>query len=193
MNNNLDPDTLKIPAFLRKKTIVSQARQKLILTALDRKDAGLSPNSHKALAPVKSAVSSKSVSRQKISGIRTVRSAAPGLKFATTSRLGGNFFPQPHLLTAENAAATLTKNKTFPCIGEVTHYLDKISVAIIMLSSPLKENDTVLIQGEDAVFVQQVTEMQIDRKPVAKAKKGSHIGLKVDKPAEINGKVYRFG
>jgi len=53
MNNHLDPDQLKIPAYMRKKAIVRQSKQKLILTALDRKQAGLGVHSHKALAPMK--------------------------------------------------------------------------------------------------------------------------------------------
>lgn len=85
------------------------------------------------------------------------------------------------------------EDKEFQCIGEITHYLDKIGVAIIMLSDTLKENETVLIQGENSIFSQMVTEIQIDRKPVPKAGKGAHIGLKVDHPAEINGKIYLVG
>jgi hypothetical protein len=62
-----------------------------------------------------------------------------------------------------------------------------------MLSDTLKENETILIQGKDSIFSQMVMEMQIDRKPVPKAVKGDHIGLKVDHPAEINGKIYLVG
>lgn len=53
MNDHLDPEKLKIPAFLRNKAIVRQSKQKLILTALDRKQAGLDVHSRRALAPVK--------------------------------------------------------------------------------------------------------------------------------------------
>jgi hypothetical protein len=221
MPANIDPDTLKIPAFLRKKAIVSQARQKLILTALDRKEAGLSPHSQKALATPKThlrstartAVPSKPVRSYKPTKPAFGRPAA-GLRFAKTSRLGRNLFqqtsfeqpmheaPLPGISTSGRKAAaprqtvtppsTLSK-KTFPCIGEITHYLDRIGVAIIMLSAPLKENETVLIQGEDFLFLQTVNEMQIERKPVAKARKGAHIGLKTDRPAKVNGKIYRCG
>jgi hypothetical protein len=220
MNNNLDPDTLKIPAFLRNKTLVSQSRQKLILTALDRKDAGLSPHSKKALAPVKadsaaSRVTSGTSGTQKTSKSRFTRDESPGLRFARNSRLGGNLFPQqpaarpssPQPAAQESYGQplfgdtlfgdspdnfSLPENRNFQCIGEVTHYLDKIGVAIIMLSGTLKENETVLIQGEESIFLQTAAEIQIDRKPVPKAKKGAHIGLKVDRPAAINGKVYLF-
>ena len=55
MNDHLDPEKRKIPAFMRKKAIVRQSRQKLILTALDRKQAGLDVHSARALAPMKAA------------------------------------------------------------------------------------------------------------------------------------------
>jgi ribosomal protein S12 len=45
--DNLDP--LKVPAFMRKKTIVNQTRQKLLWTAWDRKESGVEPNSKRAL------------------------------------------------------------------------------------------------------------------------------------------------
>ena len=75
--------------------------------------------------------------------------------------------------------------------GETTHYLDKIDVAIIMTSRALKVGDTLLIEGEECIFTQQIDEMQIDRKPVKRAKKGAHIGLKTTFEAKINGKVYK--
>jgi hypothetical protein len=204
MNNNLDPETLKIPAYMRKKAIVSQARQKLILTALDRKDAGLSPHSQKALAPMKSTAATSRIGRlQKTAQAGLIRPVGPKINFARTSRLGRNLFPQSveddtQLSIPSFSPATFTspisvpKDKSFPLIGKVTDYLDRIGVAIILLSAPLKENESVLIQGEENLFTQTVEEMQIDRKPVAKAKKGAHIGLKVSRPAQAGGAVYRL-
>jgi hypothetical protein len=72
MPHRPDPDELKIPAFLRKKAIVTQARQRLILTALDRKEARLKPNSKKALAPVR-----KPVVPQKLRPLPRVETRAP--------------------------------------------------------------------------------------------------------------------
>jgi len=185
MNNKLDPETLKIPAFMRKKAIVSQSRQKLILTALDRKDAGLSPNSKKPLAPSriaprKSARFTFSTTPKRVSPPRL----AGGLRRAALSQ------PAPQTLFSETPQISLPKK--FQLIGEVTHFLPNIDVAIIMLSAPLKIGEMVLIEGDEIVFAQEVSEMQIDRKPVNKAKKGSHIGLKSAFPARVNGKVYRF-
>jgi len=167
MNNKLDLETLKIPAYMRKKMIVSQSRQKLILTALDRKQAHLPHNSKVALARDKDTV------------------VAPARRQTLS--------PSPARISRSSMSGIVEMpRKKFPQIGHVTHYLEKINVAIIMLSAALKQDDLILIEGENELFVQKVEEMQIDRQPVTKAKKGSHIGLKTCEPAIIEGKIYRI-
>lgn len=74
--NNLDPEKLKIPAYLRKKGITTRAKQKLILTALDRKNAGLSHKSTRALAPMKKPRKQKETVTQ---NARTSQFVAPTL------------------------------------------------------------------------------------------------------------------
>jgi hypothetical protein len=176
MNNKLDAETLRIPAYMRKKMIVSQAKQKLILTALDRKEAGLKHDSVKPLAPQKGKLSPtpRAIGRT----VTPKRNYPPVGKYAPS----GAYAPT-QLSFGEEAGP-------FMRIGEVTHYLDKIGVAIIMLSAPLKNGDRILVEGNGELFIQTVGEMQIDRKPVTKAKSGAHIGLKVQSPAMVNGRVY---
>ena len=196
MNRHLDPETLKIPAFRRKNAIYSRARQKLIMTALDRKEAGVSFNSAKA-------TSNKISSRTPIEAIRNAEPAIP------TVPKHGNFvrYEQPvtdssfskepqgaaEIFVPPSARAISgIKQKKIRLVGEVTHFLDKISVAIILLTKPLKEGDILLIEGEDYMAIQPAEEMQIERKPVKTAKKGAHIGLKVKSEARVNGKVYKL-
>jgi len=167
----IDPETLKIPAYMRKKAIVSQSRQKLLLTALDRKDAGLKPNSKRATAP------KKTISKAPRAVPRTIPVAQE--------------IPAPSTQSPE--AQLPLKPKKLMIVGEVTHYLDNIQVAIIQLSNKgAKNGDILLIEGEDYIYPQPIEEMQIERKPVKRAKKGSHIGLKVAFEAEIGGKVYKL-
>lgn len=73
-------------------------------------------------------------------------------------------------------------------IGKVTHYFDKIGVAIIELSSDLKVGDTVTIGGKEE-FEQEISSMQMDHKDVESAKKGDVVGVKVDKEAHEGAKV----
>jgi hypothetical protein len=189
MNSPLDPEMLKIPAYMRKKAIVSQARQKLILTALDRKEAHLPPTSKTALAPVKTPVK-RYVPKREISQTPARLSAStPDYSF------------QPPLLdmpVPSKSARTIEPKKMssvrpFARIGRVTNYLDKINVAIILLEAALNQNEQILVESEKSLFVQNADEMQINRQPVKKARKGDHIGLKVRLPAIVNGGIYRFG
>ena len=64
-------------------------------------------------------------------------------------------------------------------LGRVTHYYDKIGVAIIDVLSPITAGDTVRIKHGEVEMEQPVMSMQIEHEPVAKAKKGDVIGLKV--------------
>ncbi|MFY9493564.1 MAG: EF-Tu/IF-2/RF-3 family GTPase [Minisyncoccia bacterium] len=64
-------------------------------------------------------------------------------------------------------------------IGKITHYYDKIGVAIIELSGVLKVGDKIKIEGGKNEFDQTVEEMQVDHKPVETAKAGDAVGIKV--------------
>ena len=76
-------------------------------------------------------------------------------------------------------------------VGKITHYFDKIGVAVIELSAELKEGDKISIEMHDgSSFEQTVSSMQIDREPVKKAKKGDAIGIKMAQPAR-NATVYK--
>ena len=183
MNHPKDPDTLRIPAYMRNKAIVTQARQKLILTALDRKEAGLAANSKKALAPIKSTVSVAEKLNKK-SGVNRLNRES--ISQNSQRAFANNVSP---LQLANTPVKFPTKLKE---AGTVTHYLEKIDVAIIKLTTSLKNGDQIYLLGEGQLFLQEVSEMQIDRKNVAKAKAGAHIGMKVSQKAIVNGKIYKI-
>ena len=75
-------------------------------------------------------------------------------------------------------------------IGVVTHYYDKIEVAVIKLLAPLKVGDTVKFSGYDQEFNQQVTSMQLEHAAVEKGKKGQEIAIKVDKKVKDKDRLY---
>lgn len=77
-------------------------------------------------------------------------------------------------------------------VGEITHYYDKIGVAVIELTAPLKVGDRIKVTthaGEE--FEQEVTSMQMEHESVQKAKKDDAIGLKVDQPVK-KGEVLKI-
>ncbi|MFZ2603483.1 MAG: hypothetical protein WAX79_05745, partial [Candidatus Omnitrophota bacterium] len=62
---------------------------------------------------------------------------------------------------------------------KITHYYDKIGVAIIELTDKIKIGDKIKIEGGKNEFDQTVDSMEIDRKPVDSAGSGDAVGIKV--------------
>lgn len=78
-------------------------------------------------------------------------------------------------------------------IGKITHYFSEIKVAVIKLSSPIKEGDEIRITGgENTDFNQVVKSMQVEHEKVKTAKKGKIVGLKVSKKVRDGYKVYKI-
>lgn len=76
-------------------------------------------------------------------------------------------------------------------VGVVTHYYDKIGVAVVELSADLAVGDEIKIGKDDEEFTQKVASMQIEHKQAKLAKKGQSIGLKVDQPVKRKAEVYK--
>lgn len=76
-------------------------------------------------------------------------------------------------------------------IGKITHYFDRIGVAVVELSSPLSAADTIKISGHDGDFTQTVASMQMEHQEIKDAQKGDTVGLKVDKPVKEGDEVYK--
>lgn len=78
-------------------------------------------------------------------------------------------------------------------IGRVTHYFNKIGVAVIEITDDeINVGDTIHIKGHTSDFKQVVNSMQVEHKPVEKAKKGESIGMKVDSVVHENDQVYKI-
>ncbi len=77
-------------------------------------------------------------------------------------------------------------------IGKITHFYDKLGVAIVELSGPLKVGERVRIVRNDEEFDQDVSSMQIEHDQVEKAKKGDVVGLKVDQKTKEGAAVYKL-
>lgn len=75
-------------------------------------------------------------------------------------------------------------------IGRVTHFFDKINVAVIELSGKLKVGDSVRIRGNVTDFTQKVGSIQIEHESKREAKKGDAIGLKVSDDVREHDRVF---
>lgn len=78
-------------------------------------------------------------------------------------------------------------------IGKITHYFDKIGVAVVELSAKLKAGDKIKVSGHDNEFEQEISSMQIEHEQVPEADNGQSIGLKIDQPVKEGDEVYKVG
>jgi putative protease len=79
-------------------------------------------------------------------------------------------------------------------VGKVTHYYDKIGVAIIELTSDLGVGDKIKFsRGGEDMFEQDISSMQVEHDSIEKAKKGDVIGLKVESELKEGAEVYKLG
>ena len=76
-------------------------------------------------------------------------------------------------------------------IGHVTHYFNKISVAVLSIKEELKIGDMIHVLGHTTDFTQKVTSMQIEHKNVDSVKPGDDFAIKVIEPAREHDVVYK--
>lgn len=78
-------------------------------------------------------------------------------------------------------------------VGKVTHYFDKIGVAVIELCDTLSVGDKIKIvrhSGEE--FTMPVTSMQVEHEQIKVAKKGETVGMKTEQPTKEGEKIFKI-
>ena len=77
-------------------------------------------------------------------------------------------------------------------IGKVTHFYDKIGVAVVELDSGLGVGDRIkFVRGGEDLFEQDVDSIQVEHTKIEKAQKGTVIGLKTANPLREGAEVYK--
>ena len=76
-------------------------------------------------------------------------------------------------------------------IGRVTHYFERIGVAVLDLSGGLKVGDMVHIQGRTTDFTQPVESMEIQHQKVQSVGPGAEVALKVIEPVRQGDAVFK--
>jgi hypothetical protein len=146
-----DPDVLRVPAFMRKRNLRVRTKKPLLLTALDRKQAGL---------VLKKPKKKKAPTRKKMESF-----SAPLLDFYAES------FAEP----IRESSPKLRR------VGTLTHYYEKIKVGVMKLSSTLSVGDSIEYETDEGPYRQIVESLEINREPVFKAGRGKEIGFKLRK------------
>ena len=74
-------------------------------------------------------------------------------------------------------------------VGIVSHWYDKIGVAVVKLERALKRGDKVTVRRGEEEFEDIISSIQIDHKDVASAGKGDEAAVKLSKPAKEGATV----
>ncbi len=77
-------------------------------------------------------------------------------------------------------------------IGKVTHYFDRIGVAVLELTERIQVGDTVHFFGHATDFKQEVKSLQIEHQNVNEAKPGQDVALKVAQKVRPNDSVFKI-
>jgi len=78
-------------------------------------------------------------------------------------------------------------------VGKITHYFNKIGVAIVEIEDSFIEvGDTIKIIGHDREFEQPVESIQVEHKPVNRAERGDVVGLKVSQTVKEGDEIYKI-
>lgn len=214
-----DPETLRVPAFMRKRNIRTRLARPLLLTALDRKNAGV------VLPELQKPKRTQRIKKTKNQEIRSYHPAnatsyswpmlplherkKPKVKKKRITRkkikipetTTTDYFTEPLLGFAELEEVKPKKSRRVvvrvphhdtKSIGTITHYYGKIEVGVIKLKGALSVGDCISYETPEGDYEQIVESMEIDRVPVFKAKKGDDIGLKLRRIAKIGSKVIKI-
>lgn len=75
-------------------------------------------------------------------------------------------------------------------IGTVTHWYDKVGVAVIKLKNKLKKGDTIKVKKGAEEFEDTITSIQIDHADVDSAGKGDEAAVKLSRRAKDGADIF---
>lgn len=77
-------------------------------------------------------------------------------------------------------------------VGKITHYYDKIGVAVLELEDSLEVGDKIrFVRGGEDLFEQTVSSMQVEHQALENAKAGDVVGLKADQAVKDGADVFK--
>jgi translation initiation factor IF-2 len=80
------------------------------------------------------------------------------------------------------------KNKDL--VGKVTHYYDKIGVAVVKLGKALEVGDKIKFVHGEKEFEQVIESMQLEHEQVKQGKKGQEVAIKVDQETKSGTEIH---
>ena len=77
-------------------------------------------------------------------------------------------------------------------IGMISHFYNRISVAVLSLTDKLEVGDRIHIVGHTTDFIQNVSSMEIEHKKVLAVEPGDDMALKVIEPVREGDAIYKI-
>ena len=77
-------------------------------------------------------------------------------------------------------------------VGRVTHYYNRIGVAVLELNDEIKVGDTVVFLGHTTDFTQRVNSMEINHQRVLAVGADQEVAVKVDEPVRKLDEVFKI-
>ena len=75
--------------------------------------------------------------------------------------------------------------------GRIEHFYSKASVAVVEVTTPLKQGDKIVIKGSTTNVEQTVDSMEIEHKAIQIAQPGQRVGMKVAGRVRENDVIYK--
>jgi putative protease len=76
--------------------------------------------------------------------------------------------------------------------GMITHYFNKIGVAVLDLVADLEVGDEIHILGHTTDFIQEISSMEINHQKIDSAGPGDDVALKVIKRVREGDEVFKI-
>ncbi len=77
-------------------------------------------------------------------------------------------------------------------VGEVTHFYDRLCVAVLKLTEPSRVGDVLHVLGHHTDFQQSVESLQIEHQAVNEAAPGADVALKVTQKVHPGDAVFKI-
>jgi len=76
-------------------------------------------------------------------------------------------------------------------VGTVTHFFDRLGVAVLQLSQPISVGDTLHFLGHSTDFKEDVASLQIEHRSVTQGQPGEDVAIKVSQRVHPNDAVFK--
>lgn len=77
-------------------------------------------------------------------------------------------------------------------VGKISHYFDKIGVAVVEVEDTLSVGDQIKISGSGGEITMTVSSLQEEHKELQEAHKGQAVGMKVEQRVKEGDLVYKM-